>query len=223
MQLLRDPLKTAKPGRNASLYRNGVNNLSTSFGWNYFSLALYFLTFLLRELSCLWKSTPIPSSTGEGGPLKKKFESFGWTGEEECTGEFPGLGNSAISEPESGVRGKPKHVSSTENDKIKKHSNKKNHFRISAIISLMKNIHVAKTPPSVKRQIITNLRARFCLEESNNFGNKISVLKLTLIHVFENWWDRQGGQYKSSHFFTSCNVFLTFRAAPIKGKGFWIR
>ena len=37
----------------------------------------------------------------------------------EWTGELAGLGNGAISEPESGVGGKPKHVSSTENDTIK--------------------------------------------------------------------------------------------------------
>ena len=49
----------------------------------------------------------------------KKFESFGWAEKAEWTGEFPGLGNGAISEPESGVGGKPKQVSSTEKETIK--------------------------------------------------------------------------------------------------------
>lgn len=64
-------------------------------------------------------STPIPSSTGEGGPLKKKFESFGCTGEDERSGEFPGLENVAISDPESGVGGKLRNISSAESRKEK--------------------------------------------------------------------------------------------------------
>ena len=61
----------------------------------------------------------MPSSIGEGGPLKKKFESFECTGEDERSGEFPGLENVAISDPESGVGGKLRNTSSAENRKDK--------------------------------------------------------------------------------------------------------
>lgn len=52
-----------------------------------------------------------------------------------------------------------------------------------------------------------------------HFGTRVWRWRITearlfhLVHVFENWWDRQGGQNKSSHFFTPCNVFLSFHAA----------
>jgi len=57
----------------------------------------------------------------------------------ECSGELHGLGNRAISEPESGVGGKPKHVSSTEKDVIKHIVTRKIIVEFSAIRTLIRD------------------------------------------------------------------------------------
>lgn len=50
------------------------------------------LTFLFRVFSWRWKSTAIPSSSGDGGPLIKKLESLLFVGESQWVGELLGLG-----------------------------------------------------------------------------------------------------------------------------------
>lgn len=180
---------------------------------------MYFLTFLFRELSCLWKSTPIPSSTGEGGPLMKKFESFGWTGKLEWIGELPGLGKGAISEPESGVGGKPKHVSSTENIIIKTHRYKKNHC---AIISLIR-----RTPPSVKRQIYYHRLVRASLSGGSIKNRIILVIGCLYLSLLWSVSLKTGEMERAvSTRAAISSLLVTFSCRLVqplnKGKGFWI-